>query len=370
MFIVIVALKPIAAEFDVERATASLPYTAHMIGFGMGGIAMGWISDRIGVVWPVLFGSAMLGVGLAVASASTSIETLILTHGLLIAFAGSSGMFSPLVADISHWFTARRGMAVALVISGAYIAGAIWPPVAQWGFDQFGWRQTYWLLAWYSLIVMLPLSFLLLPSAPKVKEDTGTAEHGSDRPLQMSPAALQCLICVAGISCCAAMAVPQVHIVAHATDMGFSAVNGANMLAIMLGCGVVSRLGSGWISDRIGGLKTLLLGSVAQGITIALFIPMDTLTGLYIASALFGLSQGGIVPSYAIIVRTFFHASDAGWRIGTAMMFTMLGMALGGWLAGELYDRTQSYFAAFIMALGFNALNAGIAITLLRRQRT
>lgn len=367
MYLAIIALKPIALEFSVSRASGSLPYTAHMVGFGLGGILMGWVSDRVGVALPALFGSAVLAAGLAMAAKATSINELWIVHGVVIALLGSASVFSPLVADISHWFTARRGMAVALVISGAYVAGAVWPPIAQFGFDTMGWRTTYLAFAWYSLIVMIPLSLVLLPRTPVSAETSSEDSQTMSQPLGMSPRRLQSLLCLAGVGCCAAMAVPQVHIVAHATDLGFEATDGARMLALMLGFGIISRLGSGWLSDRIGGLKTLLLGSIAQGVTIALFIPLESLTALYIASALFGLSQGGIVPSYAMVVRTFFPASDAGWRIGTALLFTMLGMALGAWVAGEIYDRTGAYTMAFVTALAFNAMNALIAIILVRR---
>ncbi len=215
---------------------------------------------------------------------------------------------------------------------------------------------------------MLPLSLLLMPRAPVgVAASARPGAAQGDRPLGMRPAALQCLICAAGVGCCVAMAVPQVHIVAHATDLGYDAARGAEMLALMLGAGVVSRIASGWISDRIGGLRTLLLGSSLQALMIALFIPFTGLPALYALALMFGLSQGGIVPSYAIIIRTFFAPGEAGWRIATALLFTMLGMALGGWLAGALHDVTGSYGIAFGVAVLFNLGNMVIAVLLLRR---
>ena len=195
------------------------------------------------------------------------------------------------------------------------------------------------------------------------------AAQPSDRPFGMSMGQAQALLCVAGVACCVAMAMPQVYIVAYCGDLGFGAARGAEMLSLMLACGIVSRLLSGVICDRIGGIRTLLLGSVLQGTALLLFLPFDGLVSLYMISALFGLFQGGIVPSYAIIVREHFPPAEAGARVGTVLMFTLLGMALGGWMSGKVFDLTGSYHAAFINGIAWNLLNGGIALFLLRRSR-
>jgi MFS family permease len=171
------------------------------------------------------------------------------------------------------------------------------------------------------------------------------------------------------VACCVAMSMPQVHIVAYCGDLGYGAARGAEMLSLMLACGIVSRLVSGWICDRIGGLRTLVLGSVLQGVALLLFLPFDGLVSLYIISALFGLFQGGIVPSYAIIVREHFEPKEAGARVGTVLMATLFGMALGGWMSGKVFDLTGSYHAAFINGIGWNLLNLAIALFLLHRVR-
>ena len=370
MFTVVVALKPVALTFAASRADASLPYMLTMIGFGVGGIVMGRLSDRFGVMAPVAFGGVCLGTGFILAASATSLWQFSLAQGLLIGLCGSSATFAPLVADISHWFGRHRGLAVAIVISGNYLGGTVWPPIVQHFFDSVGWRDTYVGLGVFCLVTILPLCLVLYRRTPR---DVGTAsEDGAvepGRPLGMAPATLQCVLCAAGVGCCIAMAMPQVHIVAYATDLGHAAARGAEMLALMLGFGVVSRIGSGAISDRIGGVRTLLLGSGLQALALALFIPADSLTGLYLMSVLFGLSQGGIVPSYAIIIRDYFPPGQAGWRIGAVLSATLFGMAAGGWMAGALYDLTGSYDAAFVNAIGFNIVNMAIAITLLRRSR-
>jgi MFS family permease len=370
MYFAIVGLKPISSEFGVSRAIGSIPYTVTMVGFGLGGILMGYISDRIGVMPVVLFGGFMLTMGFGLAGQADSIIAYSSYHFLFLSLLGCATMMAPLVADISHWFSKRRGIAVGVVISGSYVAGSIWPPVAQHYFDTLGWRESYLWMSWFCLVTTVPLALVLAPNA---KHLPGLAAEDFDgdakRPLAMPAAALQCLLCVAGIGCCAAMAVPQVHIVAHATDLGFAGARGAEMLALMFMGGVVSRLGSGWLSDRIGGLRTLALGSALQAMAVASFLFVDTMLALYIASALFGLSQGGIVPSYTIIIRRFFAPDQAGWRIGLTLFFTMLGMAIGGWFAGALFDMSGNYNAAFIMGVAFNVAHLAIAGWLLLRAR-
>jgi MFS family permease len=191
----------------------------------------------------------------------------------------------------------------------------------------------------------------------------------STRPFGLSMGHAQTLLCIAGVACCVAMAMPQVHIVAYCGDLGYGATRGAQMLSLMLAAGIVSRIVSGLICDRIGGLRTLLLGSVLQGLALLLFLPFDGLVSLYVISALFGLFQGGIVPSYAIIVREHFPPAEAGARVGTVLMATLLGMALGGWMSGKVFDLTGSYHAAFLNGIGWNLLNLTIALFLLSRLR-
>jgi MFS family permease len=359
MYVAMVTLKPAGAEFGVSRSLASLPYAATMIGFGLGGIVLGRWADRRGVFQPALLGLVVFPLGLFTAGHAQNIWQLALVQGLLVGFLGAAAYFATLVADATLWFNRRRGRAVAVVISGSYLAGAIWPPVIQHFIDAVGWRQTYIGLAGFCLLAMAPLVLVLRPRPPSVGGG-GLGDTDAETPA-IPPRILQGLLCAAGIGCCVAMAAPQVHIVAMATDLGYAAQRGAEMLSIMLGCGIVSRLTSGWISDRIGGLNTLLLGSALQMTALALFIPADGLTALYVMSALFGLSQGGIVPSYAMIIRRFFPVRDAGWRIATVLFATMIGMALGGWLAGLIFDATGSYTLAFVNAVAFNIANLAIA---------
>ncbi len=372
MYVVPVVMTTVQAEFGVARADASLAYTLLMIGFGLGGMLMGRLADRFGVTVPLLIGASGLGFGYIAASMSGSIWAFTLIHGVLIGLLGSSATFAPLLADTSLWFVKRRGIAVAVCASGNYIGGAIWPPIVQHFTETVGWRQTYLGLGIFTFVTMTALALMMRRRPPlAVASAVGGQASGmsSARPFGFTPSRAQILLCIAGVACCTAMAMPQVHIVSYCTDLGYGAARGAEMLSLMLACGVVSRLVSGVICDRIGGLRTLLLGSALQGIALVMFLPFDGLVSLYLIAALFGLFQGGIVPSYAIIVREYFEPKEAGARVGTVIMATMLGMALGGWMSGKVFDLTGSYHAAFINGIAWNLLNFSIAFFLLYRVR-
>jgi MFS family permease len=289
---------------------------------------------------------------------------------VLIGLLGCSATFAPLVSDTSLWFNKHRGMAVGICASGNYLAGALWPPILQHFFETAGWRATYVGVGIFCLVAMLPLALALRPRPPIPVSAAGTQPHAfGARPLGFSPNALLVILGIAGVACCVAMSMPQVHIVAYCGDLGYGAARGAEMLALMLGFGIVSRLASGWISDRIGGIRTLLLGSVLQGLALVLFLPFNGLVSLYVVSALFGLFQGGLVPSYAIIVREYFPPREAGAKLGVVIMATLFGMALGGWLSGVIFDLTGSYRAAFLHGIGWNLVNMSLAVWLLRRSQ-
>ncbi|HEX7250702.1 MAG TPA: MFS transporter, partial [Burkholderiales bacterium] len=331
---------------------------------------MGRLADRFGVMVPALIGAVCLGGGMMLAGSAGHLWQFSLVHGVLIGMLGCSATFAPLVADTSLWFNKHRGMAVAVCASGNYLAGAVWPPILQPFFDTAGWRATYFGVGLFCLVTMVPIAFALRRRPPLADAPTAGKAHAfSAQPLGLKPNTLLGVLGVAGIACCVAMSMPQVHIVAYCGDLGYGAQRGAEMLALMLGAGIVSRLVSGWICDRIGGLRTLLLGSVLQGTALVLFVPFNSLASLYVVSALFGLFQGGLVPSYAIIIREYFSPREAGWRVGVVIMATLFGMALGGWLSGVIFDVTGSYRAAFLNGIGWNLLNMAIAFWLVRRSR-
>ena len=373
MYGITVVLPRIQQEFAVGRSDASFPYALTLIGFGIGGILMGRLADRFGVMVPVLVGGVALGSGFLVAGSAQSLWQFNLAQGLLIGMLGTSATFAPLVADTSQWFTRRRGIALAICMSGNYVAGAIWPPVTQHMVELWGWRSAYSAIGYFCFASVLPLAWVLKPRAPALLHTAKPAADGaarsavSERPLNLNPTMLTMLLSVAGLACCVAMSMPQVHIVAYCTDLGFGATQGAQMLSLMLGAGILSRLVSGWISDHLGGLLTLLIGALLQMLALLLFLPFKGLVPLYVISGLFGLFQGGIVPCYALIVREYFTPQEAGARVGTVLMATLFGMALGGWMSGAIFDWTGSYRAAFLNGIAFNLRNVGVVSYLLRR---
>lgn len=371
MYVVSVVLPAVQAEFGISRADASMPYTLMMICLGLGGLWTGRLADRYGLTPVLLCGALAVTAGFVGAGFSPNIWLFGLAHAVM-GLLGSSATFAPLLADTALWWNKRRGIAVAICACGNYIAGAMWPPLVQHGIETIGWRQTYIILGLICGVGMLILSMYMRQRPPLVVDTPtplGQVAVNRSRPFGMHPAIAQFLLCVAAVACCVAMAMPQVHIVAYCSDLGYGAARGAEMLSLMLGCGIVSRLVSGMICDRIGGIRTLLLGSALQGLALLLFLPVDGLVPLYIISALFGLFQGGIVPSYAIIIREYFALNEAGARVGSVIMASLLGMALGGWMSGWMFDITGSYKAAFINGTVWNLLNLTIVLVLFKRVR-
>ena len=368
MWAIIVIMPAVEAEYGGSRAMASLPYTLTMIGFGTGNYVLGRAVDRFGITVSLLAASALTALGYGLATLSTSLLMLSLAQ-LLVGFASAIG-FGPLIADISHWFVRRRGIAVAVAASGNYLSGAIWPILLANVLQESGWRAVYLVMAVVTLAVVIPLAFALRRSLPD--EAHAAAEQASvlnAKSAGLSPRALQYLLGLAGIGCCVAMSMPQVHIVALCVGLGYGPAVGAQMLSLMLLGGVASRIVSGLLADRLGGVRTLLIGSILQCIALFLYLPAGGMVSLYLVSMIFGLSQGGIVPSYALIVREYMPAKEAGARVGFVMMATIMGMALGGWLSGVIYDVSGSYTLAFVNGIVWNGLNIAIILWLIARSR-
>ncbi len=365
----VIVLPAVQSEFGVDRATAAIPYTASMIAFALGNIVVGHLIDRIGMMLPALAAAVLLAVGFIGSSMAEAMWQLTVVHGLLIGL-GTGAMFGPLMANISHWFVRHRGIAVAAVACGNYFAGVLLPLVLQDSVTTDGWRPIYFAIGVFSALTMTPLALLLRREGPRrdhVDRVTGIAGTEQLRMAAFTPRTMQTLLAVAGVGCCVAMSMPQVHLVAYCVDLGYGIARGAEMLSLMLAAGVVSRLGSGFLADRIGGVRTLLLGSLLQCVALALYLPFDGLASLYMISLIFGLFQGGIVPSYAIIIREYLPAREAGQRIGLVIFATISGMALGGWVSGWIYDLTMSYQAAFLNGIAWNFLNIGVMLLILWR---
>jgi MFS family permease len=367
MWSVVVVLPVVQLEFAANRGTASLAFTMVMLGFGVGQVVTGKISDRYGIVSAIGVGIGLLGLGYVGAGMSSSIWQFIPVHFAI--GLSSAATFGPLMAEASHWFDRYRGLAVAIAASGNYIGGTIWPPLLNFGIETIGWRQTHIAVGIFVAVAMT----LALGGLRMLMGAGGRRNHVNAPPprldLKLSANALTAILSLASIACCVAMSMPQVHIVAYCGDLGYGVARGAEMLSLMLGFGIISRIGSGFLADRIGGIRTLLLGSIAQGSALLLYLFFDGLTSLYIISAMFGLFQGGIVPSYAIIVREAMPAAEAATRVGIVIFASVFGMSFGGWVSGVIFDATGSYAAAFLNGLGWNALNITIMVSLLIRAR-
>ena len=367
--LVVVGLKPITASLGTERSVVALAGAMVWVGTGMGGIVMGWVADRIGV-WPtVVFGAVMAALGLAV-SATGQVWALFLGHAILIGLLGNSAHYPPLVVYISRWFDRRRGTAVALISSGQYVAGMLWPTVFERAMTRFGWQAT---MLGYAVVVaaaILPLA-LFLQSPPKPSRGGVAAGGGMrhrGRTLGLPANLVQALLSVAGFLCCVPMAMPAAHLVAFCTDLGIPAAHGAAMLSVLLGSAFISRLFWGWLADRIGGLGTLLAGSACQALAIAAFTATQDEVGLFAVSAAYGLGFSGIVPAYVLAIRELFPSAEASWRVPILLFVSMSGMAFGGWFAGALYDHFGFYAPAFAAGALFNVANLAVIGFLVMRQ--
>lgn len=371
MWIVIMVMPAIQAEFGLDRAQASYPYVWTMIGFAAGNFLIGVMVDRFGVVRVLSGMSLVMAAGFALAAISPGIGVVSLLHVLV--GLGTAASFGPLIADVSLWFQRRRGIAIAVIASANYLSGAIWPLLLSGYLANEGWRGVYLLLALIIAVTVPPLTLMLRRRLPLSEMPESVAQGAAAGGIGgLSPRQIALILGLAGVACCVAMSMPQVHIVALCVDLGFGPAVGAEMLSLMLLGGVVSRLISGLLADVLGGVLTLLIGSTLQMLALFLYLPFDGLVSLYVVSTIFGLAQGGIVPSYAVIVRELMPAREAGRWVGFVMMSTIVGMALGGWVSGLIYDLSGSYQLAFWNGIVWNLGNIGIItyIFLSAREKT
>jgi MFS family permease len=367
MWSVVVVLPVVQGEFGATRGAVSLAFTLTMLGFGLGGVLTGKITDRFGIVMAITLSIGVLALAYIGAGLSTTLWQFIAVHFLI--GLGTSATFGPLMAEASHWFDRYRGLAVTIVASGNYVGGTIWPPIVNWGTQAAGWRTTHIAVGIFCGLAMTAVLLILRMKIGAASQRDHVNAPPPRVDLRLSTNTLTVMLCIASISCCVAMAMPQVHIVAYCGDLGYGVARGAEMLSLMMGFGIISRIGSGYLADKIGGIRTLLIGSMAQGFALLFYLFFDSLTSLYLISAMFGLFQGGIVPSYAIIVREAMPASQAATRVGVVIFASVFGMSFGGWISGVIFDATGSYAAAFMNGLGWNALNITIMVALLLRAR-
>ena len=365
MWSVVVVLPVVQAEFGATRGAVSLAFTLTML--GVGGVATGRVTDRFGIVAAMALSISFIGLAYVLAGLSTTLWQFIAVH-ILIGL-GTSATFGPMMAEASHWFERYRGLAVTIVASGNYVGGTLWPPLVNWGMQTAGWRATHIAIGIFCAVAMTIVLLVLRAQIGRAVKRSHANAPPPRVDLRLSTNTLTVMLGIASIACCVAMAMPQVHIVAYCGDLGYGVARGAEMLSLMMAFGVISRIGSGFLADKIGGIRTLLIGSVAQAFALLFYLFFDSLSSLYLISAMFGLFQGGIVPSYAIIVRESMPAREAATRVGIVILASVVGMSFGGWVSGVIFDSTGSYAAAFLNGLAWNALNIAIVLSLLIRAR-
>ena len=364
MWGIVVIMPNLGDEFQVSRSVLSIPYTLTMLGFALGNVFLGRIVDRFGITRAIILASLLNAFGYVCACIFDSFLALAFFH--LFIGLGTAVSFGPLLADISLWFRKYRGIAVAITASGNYVSGAIFPILLGGLISDYGWRISYFLLALSCIFIILPASFFLQRRLDKKYSDEQERQASiMSTSSRFRPLTLQIILSIAGICCCVAMSMPQIHLVTMCVDLGYGSQVGAEMLSLMLLGGVISRLVSGVLVDFIGGVRTLLLGSSLQCIGLILYYPTTEMNSLYLVSLIFGLSQGGIVPSYAIIVREYMPPQEAGARVGIVIMATVIGMAFGGWISGVIFDATNSYQLAILNGIIWNFVNILIVASLL-----
>ncbi len=369
-WITAVALKSIAAEMGGVRSVPALASSLAWFGSAAGGIMMGHVAERFGVRWTVMFGATMICIGLVISTGGEPWQ-LYVGHGLFMGFLGNAGLNAPLYVYVSRWFDRRRGSALALISSGGYLAGFVWPTIFERAIANFGWRWTMIGYALLQVAVILPLAAIYLRPPPEVLPAVSADQAAGAKPrvLGWNPNVVFVLIAIASFMCCVTMSMPQAHLVALCTDLGISATIGAAMLSVLLGAGLLSRQAWGWVSDRIGGLRTALASSALQAAAMSGFLFTQDEVGLFTVSAVFGIGFSALIPAYVLAIRDLFPVNEAHWRVPTLLFLSGSGMAVGGWLAGYLYDMHGYYGVAFATGVAFNIVNLLMLTMLVLRQR-
>jgi MFS family permease len=361
----IVGLRDMQAALHTDRSILSLANALVWIGNGLGGIPMGWLADRIGICKTVLLGALMMAAGLALSSLG-SVWALLVGHGLFIGLLGNGAIYAPLVIYVSRWFDRRRGTAIALISSGQYIAGMIWPSLIGIGIARYGWQTTMLGYGGIVLATIVPMLVLLRPAPePIAAVKTEHGQDGANRVLGLPPNVAMALICFASFLCCVPMALPASHLVAFCGDIGITA--GAAMMSVLTACAFLSRQFWGAFADRFGGLRTIMTGSAFQMLAIGAFMLTRNEAVLFVVAGAFGLGFSGIIPAYSVAIRDLYPSKEASWRIPTVLFTAMSGMAFGSWYAGLLVDAFESYQPAFASGVLFNLANLAVILFLVSR---
>jgi MFS family permease len=369
LWITAVGLKSIAADLGGARSAPSLANSLAWFGSSIGGIAMGRLADRFGIRWTVMFGAVSICIGLFISTLGEAWQ-LYVGHGIFMGLLGNAGLNAPLYVYVSRWFDRRRGSALALISSGGYVAGTVWPPIFERAIALAGWRPTMIAYGLFMVAAIVPLALFFLRTPPETTTGaTGDAGKATTpHVFGWPPNFVFATLALAAFLCCVTMSMPQAHLVAFCSDLGISATHGAAMLSLLLGAGFLSRQVWGAISDRVGALLTLLTSSMLQAAAMTGFVLTQDEAGLFAVAGAFGVGFSGLVPAYVLAIREYFPAREASWRVPTLLLLSGSGMATGTWLAGILYDHFGYYAPAFAAGVGFNLLNFAAIATLVARR--
>lgn len=367
IYLPVVALTEIAADFDHRRAVPSFAYLLGFFAMGVGGVAMGWLADRTSPRVPLLIAGVSIFVG-GWLTTSGDVLALYLGYAIPLGFLGNAATFTPAMNNIQGWFERRRSTAVSIISVGPAISGFFWPQIFRWLLPDVGWRQTLVIYGVTAGTLLFLCAFYVRPAPNKLKRARTPEDHVA---LPLPSPMLMALLSGASFCCCVAMAVPFVHMVAFCGDLGLSAARGAEALSLILLIAVASTFAMGRLADYIGPTRVSLLCALIQIASLVGFVFVNSLAGIYALSVIHGIPYIAIVQGYALILRQVYGPTIAGWRLGVVMLFAMAGMAVGGWLGGAIFDATLSYRLAFQAALAFNLLNLMLlgALYLVQRRR-
>ena len=374
MFLVVVALKDMAMEFGWPRAIPSFAFSLQFIGSGFGGIIMGYLLDRVGFGGPALIGTLMIGFGSMLVSGITAAWQLYVIYAIMFGLAGQGSLAAPALANIARWYDKRRGMAVGIASSGQALAGIVWPPIFGYVLLTLGWRDMFYWFGVFALVVMLPVCFIVRKKPPAAPQNEAPENPTNDMAVAgrdpLSSGQIQWALCAAIIGCCVAMSLPLGHLVSHVTDLGHSVEDAVTVLSTMLMAAFISRaVILGFMSERLGSLRTLLIFSGVQAVMLAMYTVVDQLWALYLVAILCGLGYGGLFPVYAVATREHLPVAEAGRRTGTVFLFGAVAMGFGSWMGGYLFDLTASYTLPFLLGVAINATNIVIVMVLIWRIR-
>jgi MFS family permease len=378
MYLVVVSLKDMAMEFGWPRAVPSLAFSLQFIGSGFGGIVMGYVLDKYGFGIPALVGTLMVSMGAILTSHIDAAWQLYLIYGFMFGLSGQGSLAAPALANIGRWYDQRRGMAVGMASSGQALAGIVWPPVFGYVLLAVGWRDMFFWYGVFALCVMLPICLIVRKKPPSYvppksgteTKRTGPAPAVEHTPPPLSTPQIQWALCAAIIGCCVAMSLPLGHLLSHVTDLGHPIQDAATVLAVMLTAAFVSRAAVlGFLSDRLGALRTMFTFSIVQATMLAMFTVVESLWALYVVAVLCGLGYGGLFPIYAVATRDHLPLNEVGRRTGIIFLFGSGAMGFGSWMGGYLFDVTGSYTMPFLIGVAINATNLVIVVLLILRMR-